>query len=74
MVLVIHSNDVIVRRGLWPCGLDKPVKLGSHPMAGQIPSRHIILLSHGWCMQATAVADGIFTVISWQMEACSARA
>lgn len=74
VVLVIHSKDVIIRRRLWPWGLDQSVKLGSDPMAGQIPSRHAILLSHGWCMQATAISDGIFTVISRQMEACSAHA
>jgi len=47
VVLVVHSKDVIIRRGLWICGLDQPVKLGSDSMAGQIPSRHVILISHG---------------------------
>lgn len=37
---------------------------GLNPWTGQIPLRHIILLSHGWWMQATAISEG--SVVSSQ--------
>lgn len=67
MVLVVHSRDVLIRRGLWPCGPDQPIKLGSESMgrANSIKAHHP---SFTWVVYASNChlrgQCGVFTVIS----------